>query len=265
MEIYFPTLEISLAFSFIGWYIIEDKEVRGMWLNAFNRLREKSGLSLDDLSARSGVPKSTLSKITSGITKSPSIETIKSLVYAMGYTLADLDEDSVQEFSKEEIDHIKKYRVLDTHGKKMVDTALTLEYDRMTHVETRQENGWITYINLYDLAVSAGTGEPLGNTYYTTKLELPTEKVPENAHCCLRVNGDSMEPAYKDGDIVFIQRQDEPVREGEIGVFSLNGEGYMKRLGHKELESLNPKYQAIPIRQYDELRCFGRVLGKLSK
>ena len=74
-----------------------------------------------------------------------------------------------------------------------------------------------------------------------------------------------MEAASRDGGIVFIQRQDEPVREGEIGVFAINGEGYMKRLGHKELESLNPKYQAIPIRQYDELRCFGRVLGKLSK
>ena len=168
------------------------------------------------------------------------------------------------EISAEELAHIKKYRVLDTHGKKVVDTALDLEYDRMTHIESREEKGWITYINLYDLAVSAGTGEPLGDTDYKTSIEIPTEQVPENAHCCLRVNGDSMEPAYKDGDIVFVQRQDEPVREGEIGVFSLNGEGYMKRLGDKELESLNPKYPAIPIRQYDDLRCFGRVLGKLS-
>lgn len=166
--------------------------------------------------------------------------------------------------STEELARIKKYRVLDTHGKKVVDTALDLEYDRMTHIESREEKGWITYINLYDLAVSAGTGEPLGDTDYKTRIEIPTEQVPENAHCCLRVNGDSMEPAYKDGDIVFVQRQDEPVREGEIGVFSLNGEGYMKRLGDKELESLNPKYPAIPIRQYDDLRCFGRVLGKLS-
>ena len=169
------------------------------------------------------------------------------------------------EISTEELAHIKKYRVLDTHGKKVVDATLELEYDRMTHMESREEKGSITYITLYDLAVSAGTGEPLGDTYYTTKLKIPTEEVPKEAHCCLRVNGDSMEPAYKDGDIVFIQRQDEPVREGEIGVFAINGEGYMKRLGHKELESLNPKYQAIPIRQYDELRCFGRVLGKLSK
>lgn len=169
------------------------------------------------------------------------------------------------EISAEELAHIKKYRVLDTHGKKVVDSALELEYERVTHVETKEMRGGITYISLFDLAVSAGTGEPLGTTDYTTKIQIPTEQVPEEAHVCLRVNGDSMEPAYKDGDIVFIHKQDEPVREGEIGVFSLNGEGYMKRLGHKELESLNPKYPAIPIRQYDDLRCFGKVLGKLSK
>lgn len=169
------------------------------------------------------------------------------------------------EISAEELAHIKKYRVLDTHGKKVVDSALELEYERMTHVETKEMRGGITYISLFDLAVSAGTGEPLGTTDYTTKIQIPTEQVPEEAHVCLRVNGDSMEPAYKDGDIVFIHKQDEPVREGEIGVFSLNGEGYMKRLGHKELESLNPKYPAIPIRRYDDLRCFGKVLGKLSK
>lgn len=63
-----------------------------MWLEAFNRLRKESGMSLDELSEKSGVPKGTLSKITSGITKSPSLETMRMLVYAMGYTLSDLDE-----------------------------------------------------------------------------------------------------------------------------------------------------------------------------
>lgn len=61
------------------------------WLEAFNDLRLKSGMNLDELSERSGVPKGTLSKITAGITKNPSIETMKNLVHAMGYTLDDLD------------------------------------------------------------------------------------------------------------------------------------------------------------------------------
>ena len=78
----------------------------------------------------------------------------------------------------------------------------------------------ITYINCYDLAVSAGTGGLLGDTYYKTRLEIPTERVPENAHYCLRVNGDSMEPAYRDGDIVFVERLDGSVSEGRLAFSS---------------------------------------------
>lgn len=62
-----------------------------MWLETFNMMRQKSGMSLDELSEKSGVPKGTLAKISSGITKTPSLETMKSLVYTMGYTLDDLD------------------------------------------------------------------------------------------------------------------------------------------------------------------------------
>ncbi len=166
--------------------------------------------------------------------------------------------------SFEEMEFLKKYRTLDHYGKRAVDGVLKTEHDRMTHLAQREQKGWVTYINLYDLAVSAGTGEPLGDTYYTTRMEIPTQRVPEHAHCCLRVNGDSMEPAYKDGDIVFVQRLDgESVRPGEVGIFSLNGEGYMKQLGQQQLVSLNPKYPPIPFSSYDRLECQGRVLGKL--
>lgn len=64
-----------------------------MWLDSFNEMRKKSGMSLDELSEKSGVPKGTLSKITSGITKAPALETMRSLVHAMGYTLNDLDKE----------------------------------------------------------------------------------------------------------------------------------------------------------------------------
>lgn len=167
------------------------------------------------------------------------------------------------EFSLEEYQHIQKCRALDVHGRKVVDGALQLEYDRITKVEDIEQKGWVSYISLFDLAVSAGTGEPLGTSYYSTKIQVPTEQVPQGTHCCLRVNGDSMEPAYKDGDIVFVHKQEESVRPGEIGVFTLNGEGYMKRLGDHTLESLNPKYPPILVANYDDLRCVGKVLGKL--
>ena len=110
----------------------------------------------------------------------------------------------------------------------------------------RNRSGHISYINCYDLAVSAGTGEPWVDAAYKTRLEIPGELVPERAHFCVRVNGRSMEPAYRDGDIVFVERT-EAVHEGETGIFFLNGDGYIKRLGHGELLSLNPEYGPIAL------------------
>lgn len=91
-----------------------------MWLDNFNQMRQESGMSLDELSDKSGVPKGTLAKITSGITKAPSLETMRSLVYAMGYTLDDLDrgiqtkksptpsEDNAGENGKLSVDEVEK-------------------------------------------------------------------------------------------------------------------------------------------------------------
>lgn len=63
---------------------------------------------------------------------------------------------------------------------------------------------------------------------------------------------------------MFIQRvEDGALREGEVGIFALNGEGYIKQLGHRQLLSFNPKYPPIAVGAYDRLECQGRVLGKL--
>lgn len=230
--------------------------------------RKEADLTIDELAAKSGVSKGAINKIISGETKAPTLDKMKALAKALGKTLNDFVEEPIpikSGLTKEEKSHIEKYRVLDTHGKKVVKHVLQDEYDRMTHIEVTTGAFGITSISLYDLAASAGTGEPLGNTYYTTKLELPYEKVPEDASFCLRVNGNSMEPAYSDGDIVFVKRQEEPVRVGEIGVFVLNGEGYIKQLGDHALLSFNPEYSPIQVGPFDGLRCEGKVLGKLTR
>ena len=105
-------MEISFLRLFAICGIVE-KEVEKMWLDTFNEMRKKSGMSLEEISAQSGIPKGTLAKITSGITKAPPLETMRKLVYSMGYTLDDLDRslERSEHFSKEEKAHIQKYRL----------------------------------------------------------------------------------------------------------------------------------------------------------
>jgi len=131
----FLDVEIFFLLSFFTCGIVID-EVMSMWLDTFNEMRKNSKMSLDEISLKSGVPKSTLAKITSGITKAPPLETMRKLVYSMGYTLDDLDKGLAvsENFSKEEKEHIKKYRSLDEHGKEAVDAILDVEWRRCTQL-----------------------------------------------------------------------------------------------------------------------------------
>lgn len=105
-------------------------------------------------------------------------------------------------------------------------------------------------------------GDALDGTDYDT-VEVGDEVSP-NADFGVRIAGDSMEPRFVHGQIVWVHRQ-ETLRSGEIGVFLYNGAGYCKRLEHApgrvELVSLNPRYAPIRVAEGDELRVFGRVVG----
>lgn len=118
-----------------------------MGLEKINDMRKHIGMSIDELCEKSGVPKGTLSKITAGITKNPSVDTVKSIVHAMGFTLDDLDNfpnlKSKSIFSISEMDHIKKYRTLDEHGKKIVDMVLDEEAARCESERKAAESAYL--------------------------------------------------------------------------------------------------------------------------
>lgn len=82
-----------------------------------------------------------------------------------------------------------------------------------------------------NLAVSAGTGEFLSDGSFEM-ISFPENTVPEKADFGLRVSGDSMEPVYHDGQIVWIQ-QCEGLAVGEVGVFIYDGQGYLKVYGEQ--------------------------------
>jgi len=113
-------------------------------------------------------------------------------------------------------------------------------------------------IALYELPVSAGTGQFLDSSDY--ELIEADETVPEAASFAVRISGQSMMPRFVDRQIVYV-RQQQTLEPGEVGIFILNGNAYCKQLGQKELISFNVQYEPIPVREYDELRVLGKVIG----
>lgn len=119
-------------------------------------------------------------------------------------------------------------------------------------------------IGLYDMPVSAGVGEFLADSTRIEDISIPDDPRTAEADYALRINGDSMEPKYRSGDIILIQTAD-TVEEGELGVFILDGSGYFKKYGGDHLISLNPKYAPIPLKDFEDVACCGRVVGKLKR
>jgi transcriptional regulator with XRE-family HTH domain len=56
------------------------------------KYRKEAGMTIDELAQRSGVPKGTLTKIVGGVTKAPTLETVKAIADALGKRLADFDD-----------------------------------------------------------------------------------------------------------------------------------------------------------------------------
>lgn len=119
-------------------------------------------------------------------------------------------------------------------------------------------------IGLYDMPVSAGVGEFLADSTRIEDIVIPDDPRTAEADYALRINGDSMEPKYHSGDIVLIQSAD-TVEEGELGIFVLDGSGYFKKYGGDHLISMNPKYSPIMLKDFEDVSCCGRVVGKLKK
>lgn len=114
---------------------------------------------------------------------------------------------------------------------------------------------------LYELPVSAGTGEFLDNAYYEM-IEVPGD-ISKHADFALRINGDSMTPKYLDGQIVWVKKTTQ-LSNGDIGIFYLDGQAYCKKLdmsgGRLRLISLNKSYKPIEVNDNSDFRIYGQVL-----
>lgn len=109
---------------------------------------------------------------------------------------------------------------------------------------------------------SVAAGQPiLAEEEYETYVDAPSK-----ADYALRVEGDSMEPGFLDGDIIYIKQQDD-VNDGQIAVVLMDDTAALKHVYHipngLTLTSDNPKYSPMVMTydKYDVIRILGIVVG----
>ncbi len=251
-------------------------------------LKSKKKITNERLSEMTGIPLGTLSKLVAGISDSPKLDNVIAIAEALGTSVDYIatgkpENTNNATLNNEEISVIEEYRKLDYWGKSAVGAVLREESNRVANTASadtaqqsifsqdkilRSKSGKNNRQNkrsilLYDLPVSAGTGEYLDSDN-AEHISVSWNEKTAVADYALRVSGNSMEPNYHDQDILLIQGVNE-VGVGELGIFVLDGAGYFKVFGGDCLISLNPAYQPIMLCDYSEIKCLGRVLGRLRR
>lgn len=120
------------------------------------------------------------------------------------------------------------------------------------------------FIEFATLKASAGTGEQLIDDPEQDFIEVIKNNMTLQAKFAIQIHGDSMEPEYANGDIVLVKAQPQ-INIGQIGIFTVNDMGYIKKLGTDRLISINPEYDDIYFEEGQEIRCKGLVIGTLEE
>ena len=127
---------------------------------------------------------------------------------------------------------------------------------------TEKPEPTLRLLPVYLQPASAGTGQWLDDD--AQEMTEVDESVPAKAEFGVRIAGDSMEPRFVNGQTVWVKAAQD-ANNGDIVLCTLNDQGYCKKL-HKDengiaLISLNKKYAPIPVREEDEFRIAGIVVG----
>jgi len=124
------------------------------------------------------------------------------------------------------------------------------------------EDSFIEMPTSYASAVAAGNGQMLQEEDFD-KVRYPVSEVPHNADFAVRIAGDSMEPEFFDGEIAWV-KSIPYTNIGEVGIYAVNGDSFIKQHGKNGLISFNKKYKPIKLSESDHVHTFGKVVGKTS-
>ena len=236
--------------------------------------RLQNGWTQQELGAKIGISKNAIGNYEKGF-RSPKKDTMFDLANAFNISIDDLfppvQKNAVEstnplpdapDFLTQQITD-KVVQLTPDNKKIVLRTSEELLESQKNEEETKinevSEVIQLYSYDYYDHPASAGTGQYL-NDVRVERIELP---VDVDADFVIPIKGDSMEPDYHDGDLVFIQTSVD-LNNGVIGVFNYNGDAYIKQLViDKEqayLHSLNPAYKDMPITPETDFRIIGEVV-----
>lgn len=216
-------------------------------------LRANKNLSIDEVGAAIGVGRSTIGNYETGF-RYPKKDQLEALADLFNVDLDYLTgrSDVMRKVSFDDERLLYSFHRLNMRGKeKAIETVYAMsqsqEYSVMEQIEY------------------AGKIAAAGRGVYAEGIPGEIIKVnnkPDDASFVIGVSGDSMEPLYKDGDEVFVKLQKD-LEYGEIGLWQIGSEFYIKEYAPEGLKSRNQKYPVM--RGTSDMVLIGKVLGLVKR
>lgn len=259
---------------------VENKEI---FANNLSFYMEQKGVDRNTLCADLDLKYTTVRDWLKGITY-PRIGKIELLANYFNINKSDLIENknSTAQPSDSLLEEITNTaRKLNTDNKKIV---LRMSEDLLDEQEKRRKakiNEASEAISLYQVEVvsetAAACGFNYGFGYEDTDIEtIEVDEKPPHHDIATKVSGDSMQPDYQDGDILYLVDKGLTTYNGDLAVIAYGDRSYFKRIytenGRLRLVSLNDKYEDIildfPPAEDTHIKIFsvvGVYRGKLER
>lgn len=230
--------------------------------------RRLQGMEQKVFAEKIGAQPNTVSNWEKGRSR-PDISSVPLICNALGITLQQIFglETPKEMLTERENNLVSQYRKLNAGDQYTVDTLvktmLTVEQARKRQRSQRK----VYELPLVDRTLAAGIGDPTEYEGISEPFYLYDVPWLDRADCVFKVNGDSMEPDYHNGDYVLIERiPDAPeLTPGEVGAFAIGNELYIKEYQKDGLHSLNSKYPVMTFDEDTKVYLIGRVLSVVDK
>ena len=228
------------------------------------RRRTVLGLNQAELAERIGVSRNTVAGWETNHSR-PDLGTLPALCRALGISLNAFF-GLEKKRTAEENRVLEVFSALEAQDRESILWQMEALRDRRAEQRRMSESVPIPkVVTLFrnELGAAAGFGAALGEAQ-GERMILLADRDTERADEVITVCGRSMEPTFYDGDQVLVQHTKE-LREGEIGIFLVDNEGYIKEYRKDGLHSHNPEYRTMTFHEDQSVRCLGRVIGKVKE
>ncbi len=167
-----------------------------------------------------------------------------------------------RKYSASEIQHMETYRKLKPGNRGLVDSLM----GNMLRLQNAENTPNLIRLPFFDKPLAAGIGDPTEFEGLSEEIYLYESDEFRRADYVFRVNGDSMEPEYRNRDLVLVERVPSGMKlqEGEIGAFVVGNEMYIKEYRKDGLHSLNRKYDVLKFDEEQAVYLIGKVLTVLD-